>query len=219
MANLEHLTADDLSKRCASQKSTQSHEQYCLELFRRAIVNRDDACWDKLVNHNYPKLVTYWVSRNNPPPPYRVEDYVQDVFSRFAVKYTKERLVNARQLGSVLKFLKSIAYTTVMEAHRKHKRRVIEDEWPEDYDESGESFDFGQEIEAEIVMSIVLACCQDEEERLVASLSFRNGYKPSEIQEKHPELFSDADEVGRIKQRLQKRLRRNPKLKLMAGKS
>lgn len=217
MVSIEAFSPDDLSERCAKQQKDQSHERYCMELFRRAIVQRDEMCWDKLVNANYPKLVAKWVIEKNPPEPYTVEDYVQDAFSRFSVKYTAERFARAAGVGSVLKFLKSIAHTTVLEAHRRRQRRVVAEPWPDDYDAGSEEFGF-EKVEINLLLATVLACCNDAQEQLVALLTLRNGYMPRQIQERYPKIFPTVRAVSRVKERLFDRLEGCPKLRLVAGK-
>ncbi len=48
----------------------------------------------------------------------------------------------------------------------------------------------------------------EEQEQIVLSLSFEYGLKPAAIAAEHPQLFSEAKQVRRIKERIIKRARR-----------
>lgn len=211
-------SASELSGLCRDQKrGYDGHEQYCMELFRRAIVENHQESWDEIIDRCYERLVISWVRQQNPPAPYSLEDYAQQVFERFVAKYTPEKFARATRLSSILSFMKSIAFTIVLDAKRATARRVQEVAWDDDR-EQGEHWRFEDDLDFDLLMREILDCCKDDQERLIAKLKFRNGLKPRQIYERTNE-FENLRAIERVQENLIRRLKRNPKLKLIAGKS
>src|SRR3954468_24420841 len=65
---IEQLTVNDLARCCAEEtnkflRQSVSNDRYCLELFRRAIVQRDDDAWASIYQQ-YAPLVLTWVNQH-----------------------------------------------------------------------------------------------------------------------------------------------------------
>jgi DNA-directed RNA polymerase specialized sigma24 family protein len=216
---MREIPPAQLAARCQNTRTDASHEPFCLELFRRAIVDSCSLSWHYLHNQYY-SLVCYWVSRRTPPDPDTVDDLAQEAFTNFWRFYTPDKLRRATELGKVLSYLKSCTATVVAQARRKESRTVLEAEWDEhllDTQVSARSAEASafREMEEGQVWAAVLACCNDERDRLVARQVFLANQKPGDIAERYPELFSDVSEVYRVKRNLIDRLRRDSTLQDM----
>lgn len=220
--NLERMSVDELSMRCADEKKNDtSHEDYCVELFRRAITQNDQVCWEKIVNHNFGKQVTGWVWKANPPEIYPVEDYVQTTFARFATKYTTKKLKRAKRLQSILLYLKSVTRSVVEDARREWERQVKERAWEMEQEEviADTPVDFAESVDFESLLTVILACCKTEQEKAIVNLKYRNDKTPKEIFALRSDLFANAASVSSVHDTLKRRLERDPKLRLMSGKA
>ena len=210
---MQELAASQLAARCRNTQPDASHEPFCLELFRRAIVEGCSLSWHCLHNQYYP-LVRHWVWQCNPPDPDAIDDLTQDAFATFWRFYTSDKLARACGLGDVLWYLKSCVVSVVAQAHRKAKKQVLEEEWDErvvDLHSSAHSAEATavQEMASQKLWATVAACCNDERERVLARLRFREGLKPRHIAERFPDLFPDVSDVYRIERNVLDRLRRH----------
>ena len=216
------IPPSSLAVRCENTQPDNSHEPFCFELFRRAIVDRSSLCWHYLHNQYY-RLVRYWVSSHAPPDPDTVDDLTQEAFTAFWRFYTADKLARARGLGDVLAYLKTCAASAVIQLHRKIDRAVVEMEWDEQMVDahiaarSVEKSAF-QDLNTRRLWAVIVSCCHDDRDRLLARLLLLDDLKPRQIVDQHPEVFPDVSEVYRIKRNLFDRLRRNPILRAMCEK-
>ena len=60
ISGLEYLTPVQLHDGCKERKPNNSHESYCFEMFRRAIVEKSEHCW-ALIYQQYERLVCEWI--------------------------------------------------------------------------------------------------------------------------------------------------------------
>lgn len=213
MATYSHISPSQLAARCQQMQPDASHEPFCFELFRRAILEGCSLCWHYLHNQYYP-LVRYWISQRAPPDPDTVDDLTQETFATFLRFYTPDKLAHADRLGAVLAYLKSCAASTVAQARRRTDPGMLED-WDEqtvDSQVSAHSAEFAalQKLKAQDVWAALRACCNDERDCLVARLIFVSGTKPRDVALQHSDLFPDVAEVYRVKRNLLDRLRRHP---------
>jgi hypothetical protein len=71
----------------------------------------------------------------------------------------------------------------------------------------------------EKLWQVVNRCCYDERERVLARLSFVSDLKPSEILDRHPDLFADVAEIYTLRRNLKNRLWRDKDLQELWGES
>jgi RNA polymerase sigma factor (sigma-70 family) len=198
--------------KCQSRQEDLSHEPYCLELFRRAIVEKDQAAWLS-VHEQYFRLVYYWIAQMDMPEDVFVEDLVQDAFLAFWRAYTPEKLDRAQGLGSVLFYMKECAISTVIQARRTvQKQRREEEGWH--FWEIQEN-QRPTPPDSEQLWQRIVERCQSEQEQFLAQLVYLSGLKPREIAERYPDRFVNVQEVYRIQRNLVERLRRDPILNFM----
>src|SRR5581483_597870 len=114
---LETLSVSDLARRC--REETQRYlrrepyaERYCHELFRRAILARDEDAWAALY-HQYAGVVRRWLGAL----PDDDED-VTTVFERFWKALDAAKFARFGSLSAILQYLKMCAHTTRLDKAR-----------------------------------------------------------------------------------------------------
>lgn len=226
---LHQWTPSQLLMYCRDSRPDNSHEAFCFELFRRAIVDKSEQCWSAIFQQ-YQKLLHRWtrdfaksyVALEESV----IEEVVLDAFTAFWRAYTAEKLNNANGLASVLSYLKSCVATSVLQLQRKAAKRVVQMAWDETVvdaqttvENKGTTPDkhFFAQLSTEQLWAIVDGCCLDAKERIIARLSFVSDLKPTAILEHHPDLFLDATEIYTIRRNLKNRLLRNEQLRMIWG--
>lgn len=218
------LSADELLARCQQSQPDNSHEPFCLELFRRAILEKSEACWSAIYQQ-YQRLIYRWLldfaPNSEPIGEKSFEELMLDAFTAFWRAYTVDKLRQADGLGSILAYLKSCAATAVLQARRKAKNAVPHIAWDQQEREvpGAVQAQVGFErnvlatLSADQVWAVVDACCIDENERIIARLSFVADLKPRSILERHPERFTTVEEIYATRRNLKNRLWRDERLR------
>jgi len=208
----EDLSVNELAQRCReeSAKSPQHRDtRYCFELFRRAIVGGDEAAW-AAVRAQYQHLVQNWLGNVAD-----VEDLVQETFARFIQMVTAERFTAGQfpALGSLLAFMKRTAINLRINEGRRaeHERRAI-GAWL-DQEQATTISNHLEQVTRQELAKYVRGLIKDEQERLVLRLTYEFDLPPREIVRRYPRHFKDEDEVYQVKERLKKRLQRDPRLR------
>lgn len=228
MTAMKTTTPRQLADGCRQVKADNTHEPYCFELFRRAIVEKSEQCWS-ILYEQYSKLVIHWIvqfARSSAPllaTP--TDELVADAFTAFWRAFTAEKLTNAERLANVLSYLKSCTVTAVLQAKRREERNSKESEWNEVVVEQQRRTQPNnrpdqiilQQLWQEKLWQLVNSCCHDERERLLARLSFVSDLKPGEILERHPGLFADVAEIYAMRRNLKNRLWRDKALQELWG--
>ena len=227
---LPNLSVAELRALCAANSGDGSHERYCIELFRGAIVDGRQECWSA-VFENYRGLVQSWVVEFCREDDIRRSDELEDLmmaaFAAFWQGYTTEKLDKADGLGSVLRYLKSCVLTEVLQRRRQIRRRIREhhfddvtsagqpaDEAIQAYSGQADAVDqvvLGRQ-EANHLWMLVDSCCSDPREHVLARLSFVCDLTPAMIISLLPHEFEDVQEIYRLRRNLRNRLMRNPEL-------
>jgi len=216
---MHEMLPSQLAACCQNTQPDASHEPFCFELFRRAIVEGCSVCWHYLVTQYYP-LVRYWVSQCTSATPDAIDDLTQDAFIAFWRFYTPEKLSRANGLADILAYLKSCVASAVAQAQRKRVKTVPEIEWDQQIVDAYTSVQSAeasalQRVAAQRVWDIIEAHCNDEQERVVARCTFLASLQPRHIAERFPHLFPDVSDVHRVKRNLVARLRRDPVLQVI----
>lgn len=216
MIELEQLEPAQLLEGCRNTKIDNSHEQFCFELFRRAIVEESQACWSALYEQ-YRRLVYRWTIEyartNSAIGDISIEEMVQDAFTAFWRAYTSAKLVKANGLASILQYLKTCAWSAVQHALRKPKEPVMPLEtWAEESlarSTTTPESALLHEISVVQFWSLVDGCCNSEQERLIARLRFVDGWKPRDIVQQRPDLATDEKEIFKLLRNLKDRIERS----------
>jgi hypothetical protein len=223
-----NLSISTLTSECADVRTDRSHENFCLELFRRAIAEHSPECWSAIYAQ-YRKLVIHWILEclrsGRELEQSTLDELVLGAFTAFWQGFTSEKLQRAEGLASVLKYLKSCAFTAVLQFRRRAATRQERSLEPLADDETagGSVLRSPSNVEREILHAqqahhlweIVDHHCADDRERLLARLSFVADLTPSRIMALHPGIFGSAEEIYALRRNLRNRLMQNPQLRRM----
>ncbi len=202
--------------RAPAQSSPVGHEsEACLELFRRAIKERDEEAWN-FIMAQYSRIVFSWVSRN---PSYyltgeSVEDFAQDAFLRMWRHLTPDKFDNLSELRSLLAYLKMCVNSAIVDFMRRQNEPTeeLQETMPGPEDTSAaENLDRAQ------LWQMVAGLVQNDKEWLVVRGLFVWGYKPNELCTKYDTVFRDVKEVYSIRENVMNRLRRDRAMRAYFG--
>src|SRR6201993_3469950 len=132
---MELLSINDLARCCSEEtnkflKQSVSNDRYCLELFRRAIVNRDDDAW-ACIYQQYAPLVLTWVTQHQSAAPVLGQDggapLVNAAFAKFSQALTPAKMDNFDSLAAILKYLKMCVHSVIADEVRSRKAQQLEE--------------------------------------------------------------------------------------------
>lgn len=202
------LTIADLVQLCAEHTERYlRHEPYterfALELFRRAVVERDDLAWSA-IHTQYGPVVRRWLGGE-------LDTEVTAVFERFWQAVDAEKFARFSSLKAVLQYLKMCAQTTridrirAMRSAAREKRLDDVSGMPGHDDPAGS---VATRVDAAHFWSIVEGLLGNERECLVIYLSYVIGLTPREICLRHEPAFPEVSNVYRLKRNALERLGR-----------
>lgn len=220
---VEQLSVSDLARCCAEEtnkflRQSASNDRYCLELFRRAIVRRDDDAWTSLYQQ-YAPLVLTWVNQHQSAASLIGQDggapLVNAVFAKFAQALTPVKMGNFDSLAAVLKYLKMCVHSVIADEIRSRQARQYEEtleaiEQEPSADDPAEDVVSG--LSAQSLWQVIQEELNGEDERLLIYLAYVQGMKPGEICAHNRRYFPSVEDVYRIKRNVLERLRRNRRL-------
>jgi hypothetical protein len=221
--DLQTLTLADIARRCAHETELyfqrKSYDpRYCFELWRRAIVDRDQLAWEH-VYHQYCPLVAGWVKRN---PAFlssgeEAQYFVNRAFERLWAALTPGKFSRFQHPKFVLQYLKMCVNSVILDEVRVAKRALVGSQADAASQEGRASSPTieGQAlalVDQEEFWAEIEARLRDEKEWRVVYGSFVLALKPREILAQHKDTFRDIEEVYRIKANVLARLARDPKL-------
>ncbi|MEO8971830.1 MAG: hypothetical protein ABI406_09565 [Ktedonobacteraceae bacterium] len=212
-----NMRLSELADRCASEISKYSHKEeyddtYCLEIFRRALLQRDEGAWE-LLQKRFSPTVSSWVRRHpSREAAYRhdsEENYVAFTFARFWVASVNNSHLEFNSLAAALRFLHACLNTAILDTLRAYSRPNIvplpDPGFPEepvsaDEDDGGELWD------------VIRGMLPNVRERRLAYLLYHCGLKPREILQRCPGEFSDVHEIYSLTRNIMERLTRRKEL-------
>jgi predicted nucleic acid-binding OB-fold protein len=188
-----------------------------VELFRRAIAERDEAAWAAVIA-TYRGLLIAQASRQVVRKLVDEDDgfCVDRAFQRFWRATRSSRLHEFNDLASILKYLKMCLWSVLLDEARKRKRNAfisLDDVPPAAQMSVDPSAVVTGRIAQRELWQTIDQELRNESERLVARLSFVAGLTPREIQARHADRFQDVADVYRLKRNVIDRLRRSPALR------
>jgi DNA-directed RNA polymerase specialized sigma24 family protein len=199
------------------------HEEYdsrfAYELFRRALVERDDAAWSTIFEQ-YTPLVEHWVRRTGAfTVSGETSDYfVSAAFTRFWRAIPAERFASFPSLASLLNYLRRCATCVVIDSARSHS---FADMLPEEsVNWNDQRLGHADEEATDRVSRgefwrLIDGLLSSEAERVIVRCSFLLGMKPGDIYAEWGALFSGVEEVYTLKRSILTRLRKSAELRGM----
>jgi DNA-directed RNA polymerase specialized sigma24 family protein len=203
-----------LATRCGEEMIRQRRkesfdDQYCLEIFRRAMLQRVDQAWVTL-QQRFGETVRIWL-RSHPSCDLALkrdseENYVALTFSRFWYAVRDQQL-EFPTLYAALSYLHATLNGVIIDLLRtQHRGREVplpESDSP-DEPASGEEIDEGEAIWASMQELLPNA-----RERRLMYLLYYSGLKPRQVIERCPQEFQDIKEIYQLNHNILDRLRRN----------
>lgn len=186
------------------------NDQYCLEIFRRAVVQRDDYAW-AILRQQFNDNLRLWIGRHpNREAALRHEDeqgYIDDAFRRFWQAVGDQEPTFATLAGA-LSYLHLCLNCAIMDTLRAYSRP--KEEPIPDYGQSNLSEPSIEDLYHENdLWEVIQGMLPGEKERRVAYLHFHCNLKPREIVRYCPGEFSSEDEIYRLKRNIVERILRN----------
>lgn len=194
--------------------------RFAYELFRRALVDRNEAAWAQIYSLYY-GLVDLWVRRSSSfaQSGESSEFFVTAAFTRFWRAMTPERFPAFPTLATLLQYLQLCTNSTVVDMVRGHS-------WAEMMPEEamlGErrsactpDEEALERVSRAEFWRYVGAMLRSEAERVVVFGIYVVGFKPSDIYVRRRDLFATVQQVYAVKRNVLSRLGRSPELQLMA---
>jgi hypothetical protein len=224
--HLELFSLQELAQSCSEEtnkflKQSPSNDRYCLELFRRAIIKRDEGAWS-YIYQQYAPLVLTWVTQHQSAASLLGQDgsgpLVNAAFAKFAQALTPVKISNFETLAAILKYLKMCVHSVVADEVRARQARQYE-ETLESIEHEPASDDPAEEVVASLsardIWQLIQEEVHSEDERVLIYLAYVLGMKPGEISSQQPRYFPSVDDVYRIKRNVLERLRRNRRLQAL----
>lgn len=212
-----------LSARCGLEterffQDRASDPHFCFELFRRAIVDRDEQAWS-LLFARYMPLVIGWVHRH--PSLNRCDEepqyFTNRAFQRMWSAVSPEKFGGFHNLAQVLRYLQTCVHSVILDHVRAAEQATVSAQ----VELSGfERIGDGSSVERETVADLdrqafweaVVSRLKDESERRVVFASFVLALKPREICARYGDIFRDVRHVYRVKENVLARLERDTEL-------
>ncbi len=220
--DFHRMTALELLHACQIQterfgRGLPCDSRYAYELFRRALVERNDLAWE-LIYQQYASMVERWV-RNTSAFAHTDETsefFVSAAFTRFWRAITPERFAAFPTVASLLHYLQRCAGCVVIDSVRARTWAVV---LPEQQIEltpcqrpSADEEALAR-LDREEFWRCVQAQLRSDAERVVLINSFVFGMKPGDIYARHPELFENVTSVYVTKRNVLTRLGNNATLR------
>lgn len=214
---LDALSIGELAQRAGEQMARHERhlpccDYYALELFRRAIVARDDEAW-AAIYAQYAGLVRHWLRS----PHGAGDELVIAAFERFWRALTAPKFAQFHSLAALLQYLKLCAQAARLDDDRRARRQGRE----EPLDDACEALPAPADVEADVmrqldataVWQVIRETIPQERARTVLYLSYVVGLSPRQICANYPAQYPDVAEVYTLKSRALLQLRRVPALR------
>lgn len=198
-----------------------SRDAFCMELFRRAVVDREDAAWQAIYSA-YTVLVRKWITTLGlaAQAGADADDLVNAAFERFWRAMDGPKFGQFSSLGALIQYLKMCTRCAVIDYQRARAVRSAEvlvsdcedalRDMAADVDVETEALVASSEADLWATLRAVLG---EPHDMLVARLSFVDGLTPRQIQALHSTAFASVGDVYRIKRNVLERLRRHSALR------
>lgn len=223
-ATLKTLDLATLVQRCATESERfyrgQQHDtRFSYELFRRALVDRDESAWEQLYLH-YSGLVEGWIRRSGAftSSGESSEYFVVGAFTKFWRALSPERFASFPTLASLLQYLQLCSTSVVIDSVRAQSwsemlpEEMITATHAPHYAPDEEAM---SRVDSEEFWRFINAQLNGEVERVVVYYSFVLSLTPRAIYAKRSELFDSVNDVYNVKRNVLGRLSRNQQLRSM----
>ncbi len=202
------------SEETARYRRREDHDdRYCFEVMQRAIVDRDDQCWETL-HAVYAEQMLAWCRKAASGLDTEPDELIALAWAKFLRSFTPAKLRQASGAAGVLAYLKLCAFSVAIDLQRGRGATVPFDEAIGER----ECADSPAEIHAahvrrEEFWHLIDAHLQDERERVFMELFYVRELKSAEIQRLRSDLFPAITLVYSTRRNVHDRLKRSPRLR------
>lgn len=228
--DLSSFSLNSLQHRCAGETqkffNRQEHDPtYCYELFRRAILQRDQHAWE-LVYAQYHALVAGWIQRSTLFHTLEedLDYFINRAFEKMWASLTSDKFAGFPDLKSLLRYLQMCSFSALVDSARQLERaaQIAEAELSEVEPRISIERPDPEDIairreQARLLWNMLEERLKSEQERIVLYGSWVQGLKPGEIYQVYPGAFRDTREVYLVKDNLLARLRRDTAMRQAFG--
>ena len=208
------MSESALAERCKKEidnyrRGNTCDERYCLELLRRATLQRDQSAWECL-QQIFVEITRSWM-RCHPSreAAYRLdseENYLARAFERFWQATTQHQKLEFSTIAAALCYLRASLNGVVLDTLRDYsRRREVALPAP---DFPGEPL-LQEDVDSGEIWEILKKVLHDPREQRVAYLLFHCGLKPREIIRFCPGEFSDVQVIYCLRRSIIEQLRRS----------
>lgn len=188
------------------------------ELFRRALVERDEEAWETLY-HAYECLLASWISKQISVPVETYDALLSDVWMKLLLYIrTAEKFAQFANLGAVLAYLKCCTMTACVDYIRAQARMQSTTLSLETVDMSAHSVfaveqDLLYDVRYQDLLHDVEPLLRTEQERIMVQVLLIEQEKPSTLLKWYPDLFDSVESIYWSRRKLVERLQRSRVLK------
>ena len=182
-------------------------EEY--ELFRRAILYRDEDAWAAIYARYHSLLVSWAYHSGAQGCPELPDDIADRALARAWFALTPERFAEFPSLGSLLSYLRTCVKSTAIDLMRS--QAASERAWLQVEAEEPETPErmILDSFERDTLWQLVIGLAHTPSDRIALIESCVYGLPPRAIQARHPDLFASVASVYTTKRNLFNRLQRN----------
>ncbi len=220
------LPLESLACRCSEQTASFYHGRnsdtsYCFEIFRRAILEKNQAAWE-VIFQVYSDQVIRWVRSHRGFSATGEEEryFANRALEKFWQAIPSERFSLFPDLQHLLRYLKACVYSVISD----YCRAEDESAWLVDV---GEAEDLPEPVsveawvedrnQAQNLWVMITERLRDLKEVQVAYDSFVLGLKPADMLERSPGSYGSIKEIYRVKENILDRLRNDQPLMNLLG--
>lgn len=207
------MSLSELGDRCKSELNNYSRrveyvEQYCLEIFHRAMLQGDSLAWELLHERFKPTMLRWLRSHPHRDAASRLEseeNYIFQAFERFWSSTVHHQQLEFKTLAAVLSYLHACLNGAILDTLRTYSR-AKEHPLPEP-GFPGEPV--VEESDDSSLWQIIQRMLPDKREQRLAYLLFHCGLRSREIVQLFPQEFRNVQQIYRLHRHIIERLQRN----------
>jgi DNA-directed RNA polymerase specialized sigma24 family protein len=214
----DDLPVAELCRRCRREtaryrRGEEDDGGCCFEVFRRAIVRQDQACWTEL-HDIYHDQALIWCRRAGAGMLSDLEELLSLTWIKFWRYFTPDKLAESNGIAGVLGYFRACVYSVVIDSHRRQSMATSLEQAAGSADPKPTPDQEHAANAARVELwETVNRSLRDDRERTVVFLKFVLRLRSAEIQARYPDLFPSITDVYRISRNVLDRLRRSPDMK------
>lgn len=216
---VDNFSVAELAEGCRREsarfsRGQEQDQRYCLELLRRAIVQRDEQAWE-CVYAQYSAQVARWV-HTHPSFDMCQEEAAFFVNIAFTQFWRYVSFPASPTLGGLLEYLKRCVATVIVDHVRSNDKAGHRSAWDEErlaqIPDDRDDLLPDEHLDDQRLQALIQSLLKNEQERIVVESRFFFGMSPRDILTQHPQLFGAVAEVYDCQANVLKRLARHPEL-------